>query len=84
MAFVKSSSQRPRPPRHARIVWRRRGLEVVDMVNRRNGKENGNYYSILGLYRGNGKENGNYYSILGLYRGNGKENGNYYGTMGSI
>ena len=30
--------------------------------------ENGNYYSILGLYRDNGKENGNYYSILGLYR----------------
>ena len=26
-----------------------------------NGKENGNYYSILGLYRDNGKENGNYY-----------------------
>ena len=35
-----------------------------------NGKENGNYYSIMG------------YSImgyiLGLYRNNGKENGNYY------
>ena len=51
-----------------------------------NGKENGNYYIIigyiLGLYRDNGKENGNYYSrigyILGLYRDNGKENGNYY------
>ena len=52
MAFVKSSSQRPRPPRHARIVWRRRGLEVVHMINRRNGKENGNCYSILGLYIG--------------------------------
>ena len=25
------------------------------------GIENGNYYSILGLYRDNGKENGNYY-----------------------
>ena len=34
-----------------------------------NGKENGSYYSILGLYRDNGKENGSYYSILGLYRG---------------
>ena len=32
-------------------------------------KENGNYCSILGLYRGNGKEDGNYCSILGLYRG---------------
>ena len=44
-----------------------------------NGKENGNYYSILfGLYWDNGKENGNYYSILfGLYWDNGKENGNY-------
>ena len=31
---------------------------------RDNGKENGNYYSILGLYRDNGKENGNYYSIF--------------------
>ena len=29
------------------------------------GKENGNYYSILGLYKDNGKENGNYYSVLG-------------------
>ena len=29
------------------------------------GKENGNYYSILGLYRDNGQENGNCYSILG-------------------
>ena len=29
-----------------------------------NGKCNGNYYSILELYRDNGKENGNYYSIL--------------------
>ena len=26
-----------------------------------NGKENGNYYGILGLYGDNGKENGNYY-----------------------
>ena len=26
-----------------------------------NGKENGNYYSILGIYGDNGKENGNYY-----------------------
>ena len=34
-----------------------------------NGKENGNYYGILGLYMGNGKENGNYNSILGLYGG---------------
>ena len=31
-----------------------------------NGKEDGNYYSILGSYRDNGKENGNYYSILGV------------------
>ena len=43
-----------------------------------NGKENGDYYSILGLYRDNGKENENYYGILGLYRDNGKENGNYH------
>ena len=27
---------------------------------------NGNYYSILGLYKDNGKENGNYYSIWKL------------------
>ena len=25
-----------------------------------NGKEHGNYYSILGLFRDDGKENGNY------------------------
>ena len=46
------------------------------------GKENGNYYSILGLYRDNAKENGNYCSILGLYRENGKENGIYYSILG--
>ena len=34
---------------------------------RENGKENGSYYSILGLYRDNGKENGRYYSILMFY-----------------
>ena len=47
-------------------------------------KENGNYYSISGLYSHNGKENGNYYSILGLYRDNGKENGNYYNILGAL
>ena len=30
-----------------------------------NGKGNGNYYSILVLYRDNGKENGNDYNVLG-------------------
>ena len=34
---------------------------------RDNGKEHGNYSSILGLRKDNGKENGNCYSILGLY-----------------
>ena len=44
---------------------------------RDNGKENGNYYSILELYRGNGNKTGNFYSILGLglCGGNRKENG---------
>ena len=28
---------------------------------RDSGRENGNYYSVLGLYTDNGKENGNYY-----------------------
>ena len=28
------------------------------------GKENGNYYSIMGLYWDNGKETGNYYSFM--------------------
>ena len=37
-----------------------------------NGKEHGNYYSILVLYRDNGKEHGSYYSISGLYRDNRK------------
>ena len=32
-------------------------------------KENGNYYSKLGLYWDNGKENGNYYSKLGVILG---------------
>ena len=34
-----------------------------------NGKENGNYYSILGLHRDNGKQNGNYclrFRVLGV------------------
>ena len=43
---------------------------------------NGNYYSILGLYRDDGKPNGNYYSILGLYRDDRKPNGNYYSILG--
>ena len=31
------------------------------------GKENGSYYNILGLYWDNGRENGSYYGILGLH-----------------
>ena len=31
-------------------------------------KENENYYSMLGLYRGNGKEAGNYNSMWGVKR----------------
>ena len=38
-----------------------------------NGKENGNYYSILGFYRENGKENG---------KEHGKEHGNYCSILG--
>ena len=32
-----------------------------------NSKENGNYYTVLGLglYMDNGKENGNYYAVVG-------------------
>ena len=30
------------------------------------GKENGNYYSILGVYVDDGKEHENHYSMLGL------------------
>ena len=52
------------------------GIGVIVEVYWENGKENGNYYSMLGLYWDNGK-NGNYYSMLGLYWDNGKENGNY-------
>ena len=47
-----------------------------------NGKENGNYHSILGLYWDNGNEHGIYYSILGISWDNGKENGNYYRILG--
>ena len=35
---------------------------------RDNGRENGNYYGILGLYRDNGKEHGNYWKLLGVRR----------------
>ena len=34
-----------------------------------NGNENGNYYSMLGLYRDNGKGKGYYSSILGVIWG---------------
>ena len=50
-----------------------------------NGKEKGNYYSIMG-YRGNGKENGIYSLEFRVFLGsigkNGKENGNYYSILG--
>ena len=62
------------------------GTSVVCETTRDNGKSNGNYYIILGLYRDNGKGNGNYYSILGVYWGyignDGKSNGNYYTILG--
>ena len=45
-----------------RVIYRDYGVYWGYMGN--NGKENGNYYSILGLYGGNGKENGNCYSVL--------------------
>ena len=38
---------------------------------RDNGKENGNYYSVLGsikFYRDNAKENGHYCSVVGFYK----------------
>ena len=46
-----------------------------------NGKENGNYYSILGI-----PVKGFIGVLLGLYRDNGKEKGNYYniGVIGLI
>ena len=53
-----------------------------------NGKENGNYYSIigyiLGLYWDSGKENGNYYSIIGYILGLYWDNANYYSIIGYI
>ena len=46
-------------------------LRYILVLYKDNGKENGNYYSILGnilgIYEDNGKENGNYYSIFGFY-----------------
>ena len=45
----------------------RASLHIVPL--RDTGKENGNYYIILGLYRDNGKENGNYYIIIGYTLG---------------
>ena len=41
---------------------------IMQELYRDHGKENGNYYRILGFYRDNGEETGNCYSILGLYR----------------
>ena len=37
----------------------------ITPVYRDDGKESGNYYSILGLYWDNGKENGNYRKYRG-------------------
>ena len=47
-----------------------------------NGKENGNYYSILGLYWDNGQDNGKYDRILGLYWPSVNQNGNSYSILG--
>ena len=38
----------------------------IGVINRNNGKEHGNYCSMLGVYN-NGKENGNYYSSIKGY-----------------
>ena len=47
-------------------------IGVILELNWDNGKEHGNYYSVIGLYS-------DYIGgILGLYRNNGKENANYY------
>ena len=44
---------------------------IVVGLYRNNGRENGNYYiimgSVLGFYRKNGQENGNYYLGFRLY-----------------
>ena len=40
---------------------------ALGFYNKDNENENGDHYSILGLYRDNGKENGNYHIITGLY-----------------
>ena len=45
-------------------IWKSNPPISIAAFSGDNGKENGNYYTILGLYRNNGKENGNYYSIL--------------------
>ena len=68
--------------KQATLVADKRGVRILSPADilglyRDDGKENGNYSSILGLYlglyRNSGKEYGNYYSILGLYRNNGKK-----------
>ena len=44
--------------KRTRKITRLTGL----IANGDTGKENGDYYNILGLYGDNGKENGNYYN----------------------
>ena len=41
---------------------------ALGFYNKDNEKENGDHYSILGLYRHNGKESGNDYIMTGLKR----------------
>ena len=78
------SSSNPEKERPMRIAKLRQAYEetlrpLMQTINNwDNGKANGNYYGILGLYWDNGKANGDYDNILGLYWDNGKENGNYY------
>ena len=44
----------------------RDSTDYRDHLDRGNGKENGNYCSILGLYLDNGKENGTYHLGFGV------------------
>ena len=67
------------------LIRRQHTWEYVGLdrgLYRDNGKQNGNYYSVLGIFLGSWKKEWNYYDILGSYRNDGKENGSYYLGLG--
>ena len=61
--FIKLAQAADKPQTATSQAQARNLAEVVPWHYWDDGKENGNYYSILGLYRDNGQVHGNYYMV---------------------